>query len=89
MLNREKDLSEAELNKRVDQKLDSSSTTLFDTVAVYLAMSTELVKMEKLPIRVTDDGYTRIDEGAKVIDCATEWKDLDAFEDFLVDRLTK
>ncbi|MHC4539458.1 MAG: hypothetical protein ACYS74_06720 [Planctomycetota bacterium] len=45
--------------------------------------------MEKLPIRVTDDGYTRIDEGAKVIDCATEWKDLDAFEDFLVDRLTK
>ncbi|MHC4678158.1 MAG: hypothetical protein ACYTEK_05615 [Planctomycetota bacterium] len=82
-------MSEAELNKRVDQKLDSSSTTLFDTVAVYLAMSTELVKMEKLPIRVTDDGYTRIDEGAKVIDCATEWKDLDAFEDFLVDRLTK
>jgi inosine-uridine nucleoside N-ribohydrolase len=89
ILNREKDLSEAELNKRVVQKLNSSSTTLFDTVAVYLAMSTELVKMEKLPIRVTDDGYTRIDEGAKVIDCATEWKDLDAFEDFLVGRLTK
>ncbi|UCC98236.1 MAG: nucleoside hydrolase [Phycisphaerales bacterium] len=89
LLNEDKDLRKVELNKRVDQKLNSSSTTLFDTVAVYLAMSTELVKMEKLPIRVTDDGYTRIEEGAKVINCATEWKDLGAFEDFLVGRLTK
>lgn len=89
ILNQKKDLSEAELNKWVDQKLNSSSTTLFDTVAVYLAMSTELVKMEELPITVTDDGYTRIEEGAKVINCATEWKDLGAFEDFLVGRLTK
>jgi len=45
--------------------------------------------MERLGIRVTDDGYTRIDENAKVINCATEWKDLSAFEDFLVDRLIK
>jgi inosine-uridine nucleoside N-ribohydrolase len=89
VLNEKKDLSEAELNKRVDQKLNSSSSTLFDTVAIYLAMSTDLVKMEKLPIRVTDDGYTRIDQGAKVINCATEWKDLGAFEDFLVGRLIK
>jgi inosine-uridine nucleoside N-ribohydrolase len=87
--NQHKDLSEAEVNKRVDQKLNSSSSTLFDTVGIYLAMSTELVKMEKLGIRVTDDGYTRIDENAKVINCATEWKDLGAFEDFLVDRLIK
>jgi inosine-uridine nucleoside N-ribohydrolase len=89
ILNENKDLSEAEVNKRVEEKLNSSSTTLFDTVGVYLAMSTELVKMEKLGIKVTDDGYTRIDENAKVINCATEWKDLGAFEDFLVDRLTK
>jgi inosine-uridine nucleoside N-ribohydrolase len=89
LLIEQKDLSEAELNKRVDQKLNSSSTTLFDTVAAYLAMSTDLVKMEKLPIRVTDDGYTRIEQGAKVISCATEWKDLGAFEDLLVSRLTK
>jgi hypothetical protein len=77
------------LTKRVDKKLNSSSTTLFDTVGIYLAMSTDLVKMEKLGIKVTDDGYTRIDENAKVINCATEWKDLGAFEDFLVGRLTK
>ncbi|MEK7992688.1 MAG: nucleoside hydrolase, partial [Planctomycetota bacterium] len=89
ILDEQKDLSEAELNKRVDQKLNSSSTTLFDTVAAYLAMSTDLVKMEKLPIKVIDDGYTRIEQGAKVINCATEWKDLGAFEDFLVGRLTK
>lgn len=89
LLNQKKDMDEAELSKRVDQKLNSSSTTLFDTVAIYLAMSTDLVKIEKLPIRVTDDGYTRIEEGAKMIDCATEWKDLGAFEDFLVGRLIK
>jgi len=89
ILNEKKDLDEAELEKRVDQKLNSSSTTLFDTVAIYLAMSTELTQIEKLGIRVTDDGYTRIDKNAKVINCATEWKNLGAFEDFLVERLTK
>jgi inosine-uridine nucleoside N-ribohydrolase len=89
ILNENKDLSEAEVNKRVDEKLNSSSSTLFDTVAIYLAMSTDLVKMEKLRIKVTDDGYTRIDEKGKLINCATEWKDLGAFEDFLVGRLTK
>jgi inosine-uridine nucleoside N-ribohydrolase len=89
IVNKEKDLSEVQVNKRVDEKVNSSSTTLFDTVGIYLAMSTELVKMEKLGVRVTDDGYTRIDDKAKVINCATDWKDLGAFEDFLVDRLTK
>ena len=43
--------------------------------------------MEKLGVRVTDDGYTVIDENAKVINCAMEWKDLPAFEDLLVKRL--
>ena len=86
---RDKDLSEAELDKRVNQKCNSSSSTLFDTVGIYLAMSTELVKMETLPIIVTDDGHTKIDENGKKINCATEWKDLGAFEDLLVGRLTK
>jgi inosine-uridine nucleoside N-ribohydrolase len=64
------------------------SSTLFDTVAVYLAFSEELLAMEKLGIRVTDDGYTVIDKDAKVINCAMDWKDLPAFEDLLVERLT-
>jgi len=46
-------------------------------------------KMEKLPIRITDDGYTIIDENAKTLNCATKWKDLSDFEDFLISRLTK
>jgi inosine-uridine nucleoside N-ribohydrolase len=89
ILNQNKDLSEEELNKRVDRQVNSRSTTLFDTVAIYLGMSTELARMEELGVRVTDDGYTRIDDEAKVINCATKWKDLGAFEDFLVVRLTK
>ena len=44
--------------------------------------------MEKLGIRVAADGYTIIDDSAKAITCATEWKNLGAFEDLLVRRLT-
>ena len=57
------------------------STTLFDTVAVYLAFEQELVRMETLPIRVSDDGYTVIDRRhGRPVQCATAWKDLAAFE---------
>ncbi len=65
------------------------STTLFDTVAVYLAFSDALCEMETLPIRVTDEGKTVIDDSAKEIRVATAWKDLGKFEDLLVGRLTK
>jgi len=68
---------------------EKRSSILFDTVAVYLAFASELLKMERLGIRVTDDGYTVIDESARVLNCAMEWKDLPAFEDLLVQRLTK
>jgi inosine-uridine nucleoside N-ribohydrolase len=67
---------------------DRESTILFDTVAVYLAFSERLVGVESLGLRVTDDGWTLIDPGAKSVRCATEWKDLAAFEDLLVSRLT-
>ena len=66
---------------------EQRSSTLFDTVAVYLAFCDELLVMEKLGVRVTDDGYTVIDENAKIINCAMSWKDLPAYEDFLVKRL--
>jgi inosine-uridine nucleoside N-ribohydrolase len=89
LVDQDKTLMGAELNRRVNEKLQSSSTILFDTVAVYLALSTDLVKMEELGVRVTGDGYTRIDDNAKVINCAAEWKNLGAYEDFLVERLTK
>lgn len=69
------------------EKLDASSV-LFDTVAVYLAFSQELLNVETLKLRATDDGFTRIDPQGKAIACAVSWKDLGAFEDFLVERLT-
>ena len=68
--------------------LEIKSSTLFDTVAIYLAFSEELIEMAELPIRVTDDGCTVVDENAKRMRVAVEWEDLGAFEDFLVQRLT-
>ncbi len=72
-----------------DEKVaDQRSSTLFDTVAVYLGFSDRFLKMEKLGIRVTDDGYTVIDPKAKTINSALEWKDMDAFKDLLIQRVT-
>jgi inosine-uridine nucleoside N-ribohydrolase len=69
------------------------SSTLFDTVAVYLAATQktgrDLIKMETLGIRVDDKGFTREEANAKRIEVATEWKNLDGFYDLLVDRLTR
>ncbi len=65
------------------------SSTLFDTVAVYLAISEELCEIESLPIRVDDKGMTLKDPAGATIRAAVRWKDLGAFEDWLVDRLTK
>jgi inosine-uridine nucleoside N-ribohydrolase len=65
------------------------SSTLFDCVAVYLAITQDLCVMEDLSLRVTDDGFTRIDPVGDKCRVATKWKDLPAFEQWLVDRLTK
>ena len=65
------------------------SSTLFDTVAVYLTHSQEFLVMEDLPLRVTDDGYTVIDEeSGRVVHCATGWKDMSGFEDMVVKLIT-
>jgi inosine-uridine nucleoside N-ribohydrolase len=66
---------------------DRLSSTLFDTVAIYLAFSTDLLVMEDLGIRVTDDGFTLIDDSAKRVHVATQWKSMEGFKDFLVKRL--
>ena len=67
---------------------DQHSSTLFDPVAVYLAIRPELCVMEKVSLRVTDDGFTVLDPQGKQVNVAAKWKDLGAFEDFLVERLT-
>lgn len=66
----------------------NKSSILYDTVAIYLAYTQELLKIEDLGIRITEDGYTVIDENAKQIHVATQWKNLDAFENLLVHRIT-
>ncbi len=73
---------------KTPERADRASSVLFDTVAVYLAISEDLLEMEKLGIRVTDDGSTVPDAGGKQMNCALEWKNLAAFESFLVKRLT-
>ncbi len=74
--------------QRPDQSAELQSSILFDTVAVYLATSQELCVMEELGLRVTDRGYTVIDETAKRVQVATAWKDLNRFHNFLMTRLT-
>jgi len=71
-----------------EPRRETESSILFDTVAVYLAFAEDLLVMEDLPVRVTDEGFTVIEQGARRIRCATDWKDLPAFEDLLVRRLT-
>ena len=66
----------------------TQSSTLFDTVAVYLCFGQQLCKMEDLGIRVDDKGFTRIDKAAKTMSVATAWNDMGAFEDLLVHRVT-
>jgi len=64
------------------------SSTLFDCVAVYLAVSRDLVKTETTGVRVTDEGMTIPDPAARPLVWATEWRDLAGFEEWLTARLT-
>jgi inosine-uridine nucleoside N-ribohydrolase len=67
---------------------ESRSSTLFDTVAVYLAVSQDLCRMESVKLRVTGDGFTVLDNQAKEVNAAMSWKSLNGFRDWLTDRLT-
>ncbi|MBN2505077.1 MAG: nucleoside hydrolase [Verrucomicrobia bacterium] len=66
---------------------ETRSSTLFDTVAVYLAFRRDLCRMERLSLRVDDQGFTRLHQTGKTITVAAEWTHLDGFRDFLVERL--
>ena len=71
------------------KSVEERSSTLFDCVAIYLAVSDALCQMETLGIRVTDDGFTRLDPAAKTMRVATAWKDLNAFREWMVARLAR
>lgn len=68
--------------------LTRESSILFDTVAVYMAFSEELLDMESLPVTVTNKGMTVLEEGAQVVRCATGWKNREVFEALVADRLS-
>lgn len=79
-------------NRQFDTNVDgfeTQSTVLFDTVAIYLAFSEEYLVMEELGVRIDDNNCTVIDPNAKKMKCATEWKDLEKFEDSLLSRIIK
>ena len=65
------------------------STTLYDTVAVYLAFASEpYLAMEEVELDVEDDGLTFERSGGRAVCSAMAWRDLDGFKRFLIDRLT-
>ena len=70
-----------------DMNPNQQSSILYDCVAVYLAMATDCVAIEQLPIEVTGDGKTLISDAGDMVACATEWRDREAFLDLLADRL--
>ena len=68
----------------------TASSTLFDTVAVYLALpgAKDLARFETLDVVVTDDGFTRIDPKGAKMSVAVDWTSLDGYRDLLVKVLT-
>ncbi len=71
----------------LDQLTESS--VLFDTVAVYLSLPGPKphLHLEPLGINITSDGMTVVDPAGVPMSVATAWKDLDAYEDFLLKLL--
>lgn len=73
----------------IDSKMtDERSTVLFDTVAVCLAITQDFCNMERIGLRIADNGFMVIDDSTNRVSCATSWKNVDAYRDFLVTRLT-
>jgi inosine-uridine nucleoside N-ribohydrolase len=72
------------LNGKPDE---GKSSILFDTVAIYLAFTTERLVMERLGIRITDAGLMAVDPRARQMNVAVKWSDLEGYYDFLVQRL--
>ena len=61
----------------------SQSSVLYDLVAVYLGFAEDLLVMEDLPVLVTPDGKTMIDDSGDNVRCATSWQDKEAFLDLV------
>ena len=69
--------------------LDASkqSSILYDLVAIYLGFTEELLEMETLPIVITPDGKTLVDDSGQPVSCAMNWHNKEAFLDLVTQRL--
>lgn len=72
-----------------DKNFERESTVLFDTVAIYLALSEEYLVMKEMKIKVDDDGKMREDNSGRSMNVAIDWENKNAFLDFLVARYTE
>ncbi|MHC4673056.1 MAG: nucleoside hydrolase, partial [Planctomycetota bacterium] len=63
------------------------SSTLFDTVAVYLAFADEFLQMRDMHVRVTKQRTTVTDSEGKLTHVAMGWKNIDAFYKLLASRI--
>ena len=68
--------------------LKDQSSVLFDTVAVYLAFTRELLEVETMKLIVDDKGFLRRSGSGRDVDVAIRWKSLESYYDFLTKRLT-
>lgn len=67
--------------------LEEQTSTLFDTVAVYMAYSLEHLNIQAMRLSITDDGMTVPDENGHLLNVAISWQNLDAFLAHLTERL--
>ncbi len=75
--------------KAPSDQLARRSTTQYDAVAVYLAITDDGLEMENLPISVTDEGITHINDGGKIMQVATGWRDRTPFDQMFIERLCR
>jgi inosine-uridine nucleoside N-ribohydrolase len=68
---------------------EQRSTTLFDTVAVYLVFADDLFEMATIRLAVRDDGLTYEAADGRSVNAALGWHDLSAFRQDLVRRLVR
>lgn len=68
---------------------ETASSILFDTVAIFLAYSTEWLEMKTISLIVDDQGFTKEDnEKGKPFNVAINWLDLNAYKQHLASRLS-
>ncbi len=75
--------------RNADSDPETHSSVLFDTVAIYLAFTTDNLVVREMRVSVDGDGYTVQDTAGRPVRVALDWGDLDRFHSFLEARLNR